>query len=359
MTAAETGGRGAGQRRWLWLLAAAAVLGAAAWQFGPWRARPVLVPVETMADAPTSLVLAANGRIAPRHGVNLRAAVAAKVISVEVEEGQKVEAGALLARLDPSLAQARLAQARAALEGQEVRQRQAEVTSDRATALGASSISRANVEDAALTLEAAKTEVARLRASLAEAERGLQDYQITAPIAGVVLARNLEPGQMVGLSDDLFLLADPADMVVKTDIDELYASRISVGQKAWLSPVGQAQALPGEVSFAAPRVNEATGARAIELRFEQPVDLPVGLTVNTNVVVQEIAAALTLPRSAILTADAGSAVLVIEDGRATRRAVQFQDWPAVRVVVTQGLAAGDQVILTPEATPEGRPVVAR
>ena len=99
-----------------------------------------------------------------------------------------------------------------------------------------------------------------------------------------------------------------------------------------------------------------TGGRAIKIDFDTPVDLPVGLTVNANIVVSRIDAALTLPRRAVVTDGTTSHVLMIVDGKATERPVSFADWPADRVVVTDGVAAGDVVILDPTVVKPGQSV---
>jgi hypothetical protein len=71
----------------------------------------------------------------------------------------------------------------------------------------------------------------------------------------------------------------------------------------------------------------------------------VGLTVNANVIVAKADNALSVPRGAIVTEGAESHVMVIEDGIAVIRSIQFDDWPAEQVIVTEGLNAGDAVIV--------------
>jgi membrane fusion protein (multidrug efflux system) len=89
------------------------------------------------------------------------------------------------------------------------------------------------------------------------------------------------------------------------------------------------------------------------------VDLPVGLTVNANVIVSEVEDALSVPRSAIVTEGTQSHVLVVADGVAVQREIEFSDWPAERVIVTSGLSEGDRVILDPAEIAAGQPVTAQ
>ena len=140
-------------------------------------------------------------------------------------------------------------------------------------------------------------------------------------------------------------------------MDELYSSRIRSGLKALLKPVGDTVPQHGSVVFASPTVDPATGGRAIKIAFDEAVDLPVGLTINANVIVSETDAALTVPRGAIVTEGTDSHVLVLDNGLAVARPIKFSDWPAERVIVTEGLTAGEVVILDPTAIKAGQSVV--
>src|SRR5690606_31307456 len=99
--------------------------------------------------------------------------------------------------------------------------------------------------------------------------------------------------------------------------------------------------------------------RAVRIAFDDPVSLPVGLTVSANIIVGEYPEAITVPRSAILTEAGKSHVMLLETGVAVLRNVVFSDWPAERVIVTSGLAEGDQVILDPAAVKPGQAVAPR
>ncbi|WP_137150805.1 efflux RND transporter periplasmic adaptor subunit [Devosia sp. FKR38] len=348
------------KRRWGWLIVLLLVLGAGGaygWVKKPWEPKPKLVASEMVAAGPVSQVLAVNGRIAARTSVTVRAAVSAQAVAVGAAEGDQVTAGQDLVELDQSLVQSQWQQAKAALESQQVRQSQAAAAAERARALG-DNATRSSVEDAERTLAGAVTETTRLQAALEQVSQQRAQYRIAAPLSGVVLSRGVDVGQLVDPQTQLFTIADTSDLVVETDVDELYSSRITSGLKALLKPVGASVAQHGTVVFAAPTVDAATGGRAIKIAFDAPVSLPVGLTVNANVIVEEVADALSIPRRAIITEGTQSHVLVIADGVAATRDIQFDDWPAERVIVTDGLVAGDVVILDPAGIKPGDMVTA-
>jgi membrane fusion protein, multidrug efflux system len=338
---------------WKTTLVALLIVGAAGYAAiqRPWEPKPVSVAVETLTRGPLTRVLAVNGRIAAKRSVAVRSGVSGQVIEVLAEEGDVVTAGQVIARLDASQPKAQVAQARAALDAGIVRLAQAQSNADRARALGDNS-PRKTLEDAELSLTAAQNEVERLRGALDQVESLLRQYDIAAPLNGSVLARTVETGQMLDTQTALFTIADLSELIVTTDVDELYSAEINTGLAAILSPAGVSETLRGRVSFAAPVVDATTGGRAIEISFDDPVSLPVGLTVMVNIIVEEQPAALSIPRSALT----GDTVFVVTEGKATARDVRYLDWPAERVLVLAGLAEGDQVIVNPVGVSEGKAV---
>lgn len=343
------------KRRFGWKTALAAIVIAGAAGYAavqrPWEPKPVSVAVETLASGPLTRVLAVNGRIAAKRSVAVRSGVPGQVIEVLADEGDMVTAGQVIARLDASQPKAQVAQARAALDAGIVRLAQAQSNADRARALG-DNAPRKTLEDAELSLTAAQNEVERLRGALDQVESLLRQYDIAAPLSGSVLARTVENGQMLDTQTALFTIADLSELIVTTDVDELYSAEINAGLTAILSPTGVSETLKGRVSFAAPVVDAATGGRAIEISFDDPVSLPVGLTVMVNIIVQEEPAALSIPRSALT----GDTVFIATEGKAVARNVRYLDWPAERVMVLAGLSEGDQVIINPIGISEGKAV---
>lgn len=321
----------------------------------PWEPKPIAVTVEILSLGPVSRVLAVNGSVAAKTSVAVRSSVAGQVLAVLAAEGDSVAKDQLAIELDSSQPRALVAQAQAAFEAGNVKLQQAQTDVDRARALG-DNTPRKTLEDANLALTAAHNELDRLQAGLDQAQSQLAEYEIRSPLDGVVLARNVEPGQIVDTQSTLLTIADTARLVVKMDVDELYAAQIRTGLKVILAPVGVATPLNGTISFASPVVDATTGGRAVEASFDEQASLPVGLTVMANILVDTEAAALTIPRSALIVANRTATAFVIGPKGAEERQVSYVDWPADRVIVTSGLAAGDQVILNPTGIRDGAAV---
>lgn len=323
----------------------------------PWEIKPVVVKMETVANGPVSQVLAVNGRVAARRSVVLRSTVQARLVSVSADIGDAVVAGQLIAQLDDSAPKAFVEQAAAALEAGKVRRDQARVSLERTQAL-ADNVTRATLNDSQAEFDVADQEVSRLQALFSQAKAQLDQYVFRAPFDGVILSRAAEQGQIVDAQSELFTLADIGELLVETDVDELYSSQIRPGLKALLKPAGGTVSQSGKVSFAAPTVDPQTGGRAVKISFDVPVSLPIGLTVNANIVVAENPDAISVPRSAVSTAGTRSFVLVDDAGVARERDVTIVDWPAERLEITTGLGVGDRVILEPDKVKVGRAVAA-
>ncbi len=318
----------------------------------PWEGTPQAVTTETVVPGPITRVLAVNGRVVSKVAVNARSPVAGQAVEVLAEEGDRVSAGQLIVRLDASQPRAQAAQATAALNAAIVGLHQAQLNSDRAKALG-QNVPLKTLEDAALSLTAAEHEVERASAAVDQAQSYLSQFDIRAPFSGTILTRQVQPGQTVDPQIPLFTLADLSRLVVRADIDELYSAQVGNGLRAVLQPAGGPAKLAGHITFAAPVVDAASGGRTVEISLDEPMTLPVGLTVAVNVIVEELPSAISVPRGAIVDADGASAVFVVADGRAVRRLITVVDWPAARVLA-RGLSAGEQIVVDPAGLTGGQ-----
>ena len=347
------------RRWWPWLGGAVVALAiGGALYVHPWIASKTAVAVETVVPGPLTRVLAVNGTVAALNSVDVRSSVVGTLVALNADAGDKVAAGAVLAQLDTTLQQAVVRAAQAALDSGSVAQAQAKATFSRTEALGAN-VTRNTLEDAARAMQSADQEVGRLSALVEQAQIALTKYTITAPIPGTVLTRGVDPGQLVDTASALFTLADMSQLIVDTNVDETYATQIAIGQPAVLQFVGETRTQTGKVIFVSPQVDVATGGLEVKIAFDTPQAVPVGLTVTANDIVDKQAAAISAPRTAIVTDATSSAVFLVKAGVARRQAVTVVDWPADRLAVTSGLAAGDVLILDPTGLKDGQAVTVK
>ncbi len=214
---------------------------------------PIAAPVPAAPAANDASVLDATGYVVARRHATVSAKVTGKVAELFLEEGMRVEAGQLLARLDDSVPRAALAlaqsQSDAALAGLEetaVQIRQAQLDVDRIASLAAHNLmSKADLDRAQLSLEAlrARLEHARNEAVVAQRNAAVQrqllaDMEIRAPFAGVVVAKAAQPGEMISPNSagggytrtGICTIVDMTSLEVEVDVNEAYINRVAAQQ---------------------------------------------------------------------------------------------------------------------------------
>ncbi|PWK53545.1 RND family efflux transporter MFP subunit [Silicimonas algicola] len=344
------------RRWWLWVIAGLlglVLVAVASSQF--WMPRPTPVSVEVVTLAPVTRVLAVNGRIAAVHSVGIRSTVGGALAALSVAEGDVVDAGQVLARIEADAQNAVVRQAMAALDASLIAQDEARQTYNRSLALG-TNIARSVLETQARAVQTADQEVSRQTSVLTQAQIALRDHTIRAPMRGTVLVLEAEQGQIVDPATPLLTLADLSELMVEADVDEAYATQIGPDQRAVLQLAGETDLRDGHVSFVSRQVDVATGGLAVRIAFDDPVAAPVGLTVAANIIVDQRDEALTVPRTALKSDGDATGVYVVGDGAARFRPTTVVDWPAARLVVTSGLTEGDAVVIDAEGIAEGQAV---
>lgn len=316
--------------------------------------RSAAVEVIEVRRASAVQALAVNGRIRPRHSVDVQSPVAGTLLELPFDVGERVGIGAVLAQVDDGPQRAAIRETEAAIAAQEATVAQARRDLARFRALG-EFVTRQRVEQARLNVVQGERELQRLRASRTEAREVQQRYVIRAPFAGVILERPLDRGQTIAPDTILYRLADLSVPEITAEVDEAYAAQLRTGTEAMVELAGAKRPLRASVVHIEPRVDEATGAREVRLRFIDPVQFaPAGQTVSVNLIVNRVASAISIPRGAILSPDSNPRVLLIDDdGRVAEHAIRFGDWPAETVIVTDGLTPGMRILADPEAAERG------
>src|SRR5688572_19305856 len=204
-------------RRNQWLIIvpiALLILGGLAWILLRGGGKEVRVaPARAIAAGQSQgAVLNATGYVTARRQATVSSKVTGKVMEVFIEEGMRVKAGKVLARLDASyvsrglaLAQAEAQAAASALEETRVRIREAQLDYDRAARLAQSEISsRADVDRARAQLEAARARLAAqsdqvntARQQIELQRQNVEDTVIRAPFDGIVVSKDAQPGEMI------------------------------------------------------------------------------------------------------------------------------------------------------------------
>jgi HlyD family secretion protein len=241
---------------WRYLLGAIVLLGVAAaigWFMYPTE-ETISYVTQPVERGNMTLTATATGDLQPKRTVTIGAEISGMINSVEVEANDHVEAGQILARFDTEALDNAIELAQASLDSAMAGQRRAQATLEAAnieynrskTLADKNMAPQAELDErkaaklrAVADLESAKASVARARAELANAKTDLEKANITSPINGVVLARNVEGGNTVASSlqtPELFVLAeDLSQMELHISVDEADIGLVTVGQKAEFS----------------------------------------------------------------------------------------------------------------------------
>ena len=175
---------------------------------------------------------------------------------------------------------------------------------------------------------------------------------IRAEVAGTVLTRNAEPGDLVQPGRVLFEIARAGGTEVLVPLDEKNLEVLALGQVATcIADAYPAQPFTATVGFIAPGVDPQRGTVDIRLPVEPAPDfLREGMTVSVNIETGRRDSALVVSNDALTTVEGERAeVWVVADGRAARRQVQLGLRGLTQTEITAGLQAGDWILADAKA----------
>ena len=366
-----------------WVLVAVLILlligGGAAW----WFNRPKTVAVRTVAVQETfpgdqRTLLNASGYVTARRVATVSSKVSGKVVEVLVEEGMKVEAGQILARLDSSnaekslqLAEAQWESARKALDETKANLEQAEREFRRTTQLAADKIaSQADLDRTEAEAKSLRARLAKQTADVSVAEREvavwkqqLDDTIIRAPFAGIVTSKNAQPGEMISpmsagggfTRTGICTVVDMSSLEIEVDVSESYINRVEPGQpvEATLDSYPEWK-IPAKVIAIIPTADRQKATVKVRVAFEKldPRVLPdMGVKVAFQSAGQSgIEAAATkrkivIPKAALRQRDGKDVVWIVRNGRVERQVVTLGAAAGDEVTIAAGLNGGDRIVL--------------
>ncbi|MFZ5574613.1 MAG: efflux RND transporter periplasmic adaptor subunit [Pseudomonadota bacterium] len=315
------------------------------------------------------------GTVEARHVYAVGPIQTGRLLRVQVDLGDRVARGQLLAALDPidlaerveaaGSAAARARQAAQAAQAQvaeaESRARLAQANSERYQALyrqnfvaremAESRRHEAAAAEAALAAAranavAAQREIARAEAELRGVEQVRNSLKLVSPVDGVVTAREAEPGATVAAGQAVVRLVDPSQLWVRARVDQARAEGVQVGQRADITlRSGPGRALPGKVARIELQSDALTEERIVNVAFDTPpAQLYLGELAEVTVRLPAAHAVLSVPRAALTRHGGKPGVWRIDQGRARFQPVEPGVQSPQRVQIISGLAAGDRVI---------------
>lgn len=293
-------------------------------------------------------VINATGTLAARREMPVGiAGEGGQVIRVMVQPGEWVKSGQVLAVIDQDVQTQQARSLAAQIQVSRADSVLAQSELDRALQLvDRGFISKADVDRRRATRDAAVARVEVAQAQLREAQARNGRLNIRAPEGGLVLERNVEPGQVVGAgSGVLFRLAAGGEMELRAQMGEADLANLSVGVRAEVRPVGAGRTFEGQVWQLLPTINETSrqGIARIALSYDKALR-PGGFASAS--VISGSSQSPVLPESAVLSDDKGSYVYVVgKDNKIIRRNVTTGTVTPRGIAISSGITGKERVVL--------------
>lgn len=331
-------------------------------------------------------VLDATGYVVARRMATVSAKITGRVREVLIEEGQRVEAGQVLATLDPvdanaqhALAESQLAAARSQATGIEAQLQEAEANARRlSTLVDQQLVSKSQYDQAIAQRDALRAQLmtARRNATVAAdqleiAGIGVDNTIVRAPFTGMIIAKAAQPGEIVSplsagggfTRTGIGTIVDMDSLEVEVDVGEAFIGRVQpqMPVKATLNAYPNWK-IPAEVIAIIPTADrgKATVKVRIALKEKDARIVPdMGVRVSFLEQAAPVAAdapppGVLVPATAVVEREGAQVAFVVADGKARQRGVRVGRTLGDDLEITEGLSGGDTVVLGPsEALADG------
>lgn len=308
-----------------------------------------------------------------------------KIMEIPVKEGDHVEAGAVLFRVDDQDARLQLAQAKASYQAAEVSFANAEKASRENTGVKPAEIAfntardnfsriqalyasgdvsqvdyenaRAQMDSASVQLQAArngqsgnydaaKAQLDGARAALDIVQKRYDDCSVTSPITGMVTNIYIEVGQMVSPQVKAAAVIDDSGRKVKIQVADLDIDQISLGTEMNVSLQTLGESCKGSISGISSVSDPSTGMFTVTVTLEEASRVSyIGLTADLRVADGKESSSVYVPAKCIQSDESGAFVYKVADGTVVKTAVIQGKKKNAYMEVTEGLAAGDEVVM--------------
>lgn len=291
--------------------------------------------VRVLSLAPTDVeeYFEISGPVEPVRGATVASEENGRVRGVPHDKGSEVPAGGVLVELDRRLLKADMEAARAQADLQE---------------FNAERIVKLFAAGKVSEYEKVSAESARDQAVAAAdaAELRWERAAISAPFAGLVADRYVEPGELVSPGTPVARVIDPYVLKLVGSASEREVAWIREGAAATVTLDGADEPAPGRVAWVGFEADPASGKFKVEIHLENPdLALRSGVVGRARIHKLTHRGVLAVPRDAVISGAGTAQVFVVEGDRAHRRDVELGPDQGLMVVVESGLAAGEQLVV--------------
>lgn len=318
----------------LLLLAAACKQDSGAEEGEEERSGPIRVKGALVESTAFSSTLTSTANLLPFEQVDLKAPVAGKVMAIYFKEGQEVQKGDRLLRIDDR-------QWRAQLQGLQAQLSTAESTLQRNEEL----MEREGISREAL--EQSQAETTNLQAQIQELRVRIDLANVQAPFSGAVGMRNFSLGDYLSQGQTLTRLVQKDSLRVDFSLPSEYADKLAVGQKIKVVPNASGDTARATIYAINPAINRQS--REIQLRARlnnKESEFIPGDFAEVVIEVTESENALLIPAESVIPEADSHIVYRVKNGKAVKQEVRLGRRTETEIQILEGLSDGDTVLLT-------------
>ncbi|MDM0105431.1 efflux RND transporter periplasmic adaptor subunit [Variovorax sp. J22R24] len=307
-------------------------------------------PVRVMTIETRSIgdIVTLTGTVQAQTEINQSFRIDGRLVERNVEIGDRVKPGQVLARLDPLNEESSLQSARAQLTAAQAQSVEARNNHRRLRdLLKEDAVSRASFEQAEALLKVAQSQVESAQSLVTLAQNRLSYTRLVSDVSGIVTARGPEPGEVVQAGRMIIQVAREGARDAVFDVPAQVKNSAPSDPEITVSLVSDPNIIAkGQVREVSPRADPVTGTFSVRVRLiNAPTAMRLGTTVNGRMKLDS-APAIDIPASALTRSGKSASVWVVDPkaGTVSARAIEVRAYDAARVQVTSGLAPGDVVV---------------
>ena len=311
--------------------------------------RAAVVHTELVQPRDGQAAVTLTGEVHARFSADLSFRVSGRVLERLVDVGAHVDAGDVLARLDPAEQQADFDAATASLAAAEAQLRVAQATFDRQSHLLSSGFTtRTAYDQAQEQLRTAQSTLESAKAELGRAREALDDTELHARTAGVITTRNVEVGRVVQATQSVFTLAQDGERDAVFDVPEaMFLGDMEGGRLSLALVSGPDVAGVGYVREISPAVDPKSSTVRVKVAIQNP---PPTMTLGSAVAGTagtKPTTEITVPWTALMATGSKPAVWIVDPKTKTAslKPVIVGAYEAGAVLIKEGLEAGDRVVI--------------